>query len=133
MSMCIFCKIISGEIPSYKVYEDDRTMAFLDVQPVNPGHTLVVPKKHYENMEDVPVAELTALILAVKKVGRLLKDKLGVPGYNLGENNDPIAGQIVPHLHFHVMPRRAGDGHELWKQGKYQAGEREEIIKKLKD
>lgn len=131
--MCIFCKIIAGEIPFYKVYEDDRTLAFLDIKPVNPGHTLVVPKKHYENMEAVPAEDLTALILAVKKVGRLLKEKLGVAGYNLGVNNDPLSGQIVPHLHFHVMPRREGDGLQLWPQEDYAPGEAEEIIRRLKN
>ena len=129
--MCIFCEIISGKIPSYKVYEDEATLAFLDIKPVNPGHTLVVPKKHYENMEDVPEEELAALILTVKKVGRLLKEKLGVRGYNIGENNDPLAGQIVPHLHFHIMPRREGDGHQLWAQREYAPGEAAAVIKKL--
>ena len=129
--MCIFCKIVSGEIPSYKVYEDDQTLAFLDIKPTNPGHTLVITKAHYSNLEDVPEAELSSLILAVKKVGKLLKDKLGIVAYNLSENNDPLAGQIIPHLHFHVIPRRAGDGHQLWKQSEYGAGEAEEIIRKL--
>lgn len=129
--MCIFCKIINGELPSYKVYEDENNLAFLDIAPVNPGHTLVVPKKHYENIEKIPAADLQPLILAVKKVGRLLKEKLGAPGYNISVNNDPIAGRIVPHLHFHIMPRRPGDGYELWKQGEYNEGEAEEIINKL--
>lgn len=129
--MCVFCKIINGELPSYKVYEDENNLAFLDIAPVNPGHVLLVSKKHYENMEEIPADDLCSLILAVKAVGRLLKEKLGVPGYNLSINNDPIAGQAVPHLHFHLMPRRVGDGHELWKHGSYAPGEAEEIIRKL--
>ena len=132
MDSCIFCKIVAGELPSHKVYEDAETLAFLDIRPVNPGHTLVIPKEHYQNMEDVPEAVLAAVMSSVKKVGRLLKDKLGVPGYNIGENNDPIAGQLVPHLHFHVMPRREGDGYQLWPQRSQEAGEMASIIAKLK-
>jgi len=86
--MCIFCKIIAGEIPSYKVYEDDKIFAFLDIKPVNPGHILVVPKKHYQNMEEVSDNDLQALILVVKKLGAALKNKLGVVAYNIQENND---------------------------------------------
>jgi len=129
--MCIFCQIISGELPSYKIYEDEKTLAFLDIKPVNPGHTLVVPKKHYENLETIPAEELGSLMVAVKKVGALLKDKFGVIGYNINENNDPLAGQLVPHLHFHIIPRREGDGLKLWPGRDYAAGEAEKIIKKL--
>jgi len=129
--MCIFCKIISGEIPAFKVYEDENILAFLDIQPVNPGHTLVVPKKHYQNLEEIPEMELSVLILAVKKIGARLKEKLGIEGYNASTNNDPAAGQIVPHLHFHIIPRHEGDGHTSWSRRQYQSGEAEEIIKKL--
>jgi len=129
---CIFCKIVAGEVPSHKVYEDGETLAFLDIRPVNPGHTLVIPKAHYKNMEDVPEAALTAVMATVKKVGALLKAKLGVLGYNIGENNDPIAGQLVPHLHFHVMPRREGDGYQLWPQRSQEASEADAVIAKLK-
>ena len=131
MNNCVFCKIISGEIPGYKVYEDDSTLAFLDIAPVSHGHTLVVTKKHYANMEEVPAEELSDLIKAVKKVGRALKDGLEIQGYNIQVNNGPAAGQIVPHLHFHVTPRIEGDGLQLWPQGKYKDGEAEEIIKKI--
>ncbi|MFA6995479.1 MAG: HIT family protein [Patescibacteria group bacterium] len=129
--MCIFCKIIAGEIPAYKVYEDDSVLAFLDIQPVNPGHVLVVSKKHYKNLEEIPEDDLKILIVAVKTIGRLLKDKLGIDGYNASTNNDPAAGQIIPHIHFHVIPRHAGDGHESWSRGEYAPGEPEEIVKKL--
>jgi histidine triad (HIT) family protein len=133
MDNCIFCKIVAGEMPSHQVYEDDKVLAFLDIRPVNPGHTLVIPKSHYQNMEDIPEAELAAVMAAVKKVGKLLKDKLGTLGYNIGENNGPVAGQLVPHLHFHVMPRRPDDGFALWPQREYGPGEAEAIIKRLQD
>lgn len=129
--MCIFCKIINGEIPCHKVYEDDIVFAFLDIKPLNPGHTLVVPKKHYENLEEISEEELTALILAIKKIGRMIKEKLGVAGYNVSENNGQVAGQEVPHLHFHIIPRHEGDGLGPWPRKEYQDGEAEEIIKKL--
>lgn len=130
--MCLFCKIIAGEIPSYKVYEDGDVLAFLDIAPVNYGHTLVVPKKHFTNFEDTPEEELAKLITVVKRVGKALKDGLGVMGYNVGVNNDPISGQIIPHIHFHVMPRNEGDGHQLWRGGKYGDGEAEETLDKIK-
>lgn len=129
--MCIFCQIAAGEIPCYKVYEDDQALAFLDIKPMSPGHTLVIPKKHYANLEEITDSDLAALMSAVKKVGRLLKEKLGVEGYNLSENNDPVAGQEIPHLHFHLQPRRRDDGLALWPQKEYAPGEAEEILRKL--
>jgi histidine triad (HIT) family protein len=129
--MCIFCKIINKEIPCYKVYEDEKTLAFLDIKPVNPGHTIVIPKEHYQNIEDISAEDFIAVMMTVKKIGKLLKDKLGVIGYNVHENNDLVAGQEVPHLHFHIIPRTAEDGLEHWPGGKYKDGEAEEIIKKL--
>lgn len=129
---CIFCKIIAGEIPSYKVYEDENILAFLDINPVNPGHTLVVPKKHVFNIEETGEEILCQIIKTVKKVGWSLKKNLTAPGYNVQVNNESAAGQIVPHLHFHVVPRLENDGLKLWPQKKYQAGEAEEILKKIK-
>lgn len=129
---CIFCKIIAGEIPSYKVYEDEFTLAFLDINPVNSGHTLVVSKQHVINIEEASAEILCQAIATVKKVGLSLKNNLGVAGYHVGMNNDPVAGQVVPHLHFHVTPRQAGDGLKLWPQKKYATGEAEEVLKKIK-
>jgi len=129
---CIFCKIIAGEIPSYKVYEDEFTLAFLDINPVNPGHTLVIPKKHFANIDEADEETLSLVIKTVKKVGESLKKNLAAPGYNVQENNDPAAGQIVPHLHFHVVPRTLDDGLGLWPQKKYKENEAEEILNKIK-
>ncbi|MBU1901912.1 HIT family protein [Patescibacteria group bacterium] len=130
---CIFCKIVAGEIPSYKVYEDEDTLAFLDIMPVNPGHSLVVPKNHYANFEDIPEEELCKIMKTVKKVGKALKDGLGVSGYNVMENNDPVAGQIIPHIHFHVVPRHEDDNFKLWPQRKYEEGKAEEALEKIKN
>jgi len=129
---CIFCNIIKGHVPSHKVYEDDNSFAFLDIAPVSKGHVLVIPKKHYVNLEDIPEEELALLIKAVKNTGKILKEKINVKGYNVQENNDPVAGQIVPHIHFHIIPRSDDDGLKLWPQEGYDEGEAEEIIKQLK-
>lgn len=129
---CLFCKIVSGEIPIYKVYEDENILAFLDIAPVNYGHTLVIPKNHFSNFEDISDEELRRLIIGVKKVGKAIKDGLGAAGYNIQVNNDPIAGQIINHIHFHVIPRKEGDGLKLWPQSKYEELEAEETLKKLK-
>lgn len=129
--MCIFCKIVAGELPSYKIYEDDKTLAFLDIKPVSFGHTLVITKKHYANLEEINEEDLTALALAIKKVGALIKEKLEVPGYNVNENNDPVAGQDIPHIHFHIIPRREADQLHFWPKIEYARGDLEAITKKL--
>ncbi len=133
MSDCIFCKIIAGDIPSYKVYEDNNVLAFLDIAPINYGHTLVIPKKHYANLEEIPEDLLCKVTKAVKKVGKAIKEGLGVNGYNVGENNNPVAGQIVPHIHFHIIPRKENDGLTMWPQKKYADDEAEEVLEKIKN
>jgi len=130
--MCLFCKIVSNEIPSYKVYEDDFVLAFLDIAPVNYGHVLVIPKKHYANMEEITEDDLCRVMRVVKKIGESIKNNFGVPAYNIQENNDPISGQVVPHLHFHIIPRNEGDGLGLWPGGQYGDGEMEEVQNKIK-
>jgi histidine triad (HIT) family protein len=130
---CIFCKIIKGGIPSYKIYEDENTLAFLDISPVNPGHALVVSKKHISNVEEADEEILCQMIRTAKKVGKALKDGLEAKGYNVMENNDPVAGQLIPHIHFHIIPRRKDDGLKLWAQKKYAEGEAEKILKKIKN
>ena len=129
---CIFCKIINGELPSLKVYEDEIVLAFLDINPVNPGHTLVVPKKHSANFEEADEETLSQMIKIAKKIGASLKKNLGAAGYNLQVNNDPAAGQIVPHLHFHLVPRLENDQLKLWPQRRYKDGEADEVLRKIK-
>ncbi len=107
---CIFCKIIKGEIPCKKVYEDENILAFLDAQPHTKGHTLVIPKKHAEVIFDLTNEESKNLILAVKKVMMELKSKIHCDGFNVGWNHNSAGGQVVPHLHVHIMPRYNGDG-----------------------
>lgn len=109
MDDCIFCKIIKGEIPSRKVYEDASTFAFLDINPANPGHTLVVSKKHYAELVDITDTDLKDVIINIKKIAKNLKDNMGAQGLNLLQNNGKMAGQIVHHIHFHVIPRFPND------------------------
>lgn len=130
---CLFCKIASGENPSYKVYEDDFVLAFLDIFPVSPGHVLVIPKKHFPNYEAIDEEYLIRVYSVVKKIGAVLKSALHVPGYNTMVNNDPVAGQIIPHFHVHIIPREVGDGLKLWSQGEYKDGEAELILNKIKN
>ncbi|MBU1854521.1 MAG: HIT family protein, partial [Nanoarchaeota archaeon] len=102
---CLFCKIVKGEISSAKVYEDDEFFAFLDIKPVNKGHTLVVPKHHCRNLLDFPKAEETDLMEFLKKVANAVVKAVGADGFNLGMNNEAAAGQVIFHAHFHIIPR----------------------------
>ena len=114
MEDCIFCKIVKGEIPSYKVYEDDDWFAFLDISPINLGHTLLVPKKHFRNLFDLPNNLLIKLGPVVQKLAMAIKDGVKADGLNLGMNNEPAAGQLVFHAHVHLMPRFTNDGFVNW-------------------
>ena len=102
---CIFCKITKGEIPSFKVFEDDFSLAFLDIAPFVKGHTIVIPKNHHMNLLEFPDKEMKNYFSAVKHVALKLKRNLNADGINLMQNNFKAAGQVVAHLHFHVMPR----------------------------
>lgn len=106
---CLFCKIISGEISIYKVYEDENVLAFLDIEPLTKGHTVVVPKQHVENLLDLDDKGVANLFSAVKKIAQNLEDKLGIDGMNIGINMGKVAGQAMNHLHVHILPRYAGD------------------------
>jgi len=132
MSDCIFCKIIAGEIPANKVYKDDKVLAFLDITPVNPGHTLIIPKEHYDNFLALPDDLLCHLAQTVKKIAPAVLAATGASSFNLGLNNGKDAGQLVNHFHWHLMPRFAGDGRELWHGGKYEPGEAEKIADKIR-
>ena len=106
---CIFCAIAAGEIPSFKIYEDDAFLAYLDINPFSRGHTLVIPKAHYEGLLDAPDETLAALVSRVRKVAAHIKDRLGCDGFNILQNNGEAAGQTVRHIHFHIVPRWNGD------------------------
>lgn len=105
---CIFCKIIAGQMPAYTIYEDEHTLAFLDIAPFEKGHTLVVSKHHAAYFTDLPAASLDAMGQAVQRVAARLLEKLPCDGFNLLQNNGACASQVVPHVHIHVVPRWAG-------------------------
>jgi len=130
--MCVFCDILAGKIACSMVHENENVCAFLDISPVNYGHTLVVPRKHYENMHEIPEEVLMDVIKVVKKVAQSLKDNLDIQGFNIFQNNGIVAGQVVPHLHFHVIPRNDKDGLKHWTGGRYGDGDELEILNKIK-
>lgn len=107
--MCVFCKIISGEFSSYKVYEDENVLAILDLSQTTYGHTLVMPKKHYADILAIPSDELEYLVTKTRDIARTLVDKLNAQGFNLLINTGAIAGQTVEHLHIHIIPRYSDD------------------------
>jgi len=110
---CIFCAIAAGEIPSFKIYEDETVLAYLDINPFSEGHTLVIPKAHTTGLLDTSDETLAAVLARVKKVAAHLKDALPCDGFNILQNNGPAAGQTVPHLHFHIVPRRGDAAGEI--------------------
>jgi len=133
MENCIFCKIIKGESPCYKIYENEKVIVFLDINPWTRGHCLAVPKKHFQDIFDVDEETLKALILVVKKISSLAKEKLGALGVNIIQNNGKIAGQIVPHIHFQIIPRYENDGLEMSYTSNYKGDDLEEVAKRLTD
>lgn len=120
---CIFCKIIQGQIPCAKVYDQGGIFAFLDIAPVNKGHALVVPKTHHGTLFDLPPDIGRELLSALKLVGQAVMQATGAAGLNVGMNNFEVAGQLVHHAHFHLIPRHEGDGLRLWTQHAYESGE----------
>ncbi len=102
---CVFCAIAAGEIPSFKIYEDELVLAYLDINPFTEGHALVIPKEHSSGLLDTSDETLSALIARVKKVADHLKKTLPCDGFNILQNNGEAAGQTVMHIHFHIVPR----------------------------
>lgn len=132
MTDCIFCKIIRGELPSYKVYEDEKTIAFLDIKPVNQGHTLVAPKNHSQNIFDISAEDWAAVAETARKIAIAVEKGVGADGVNIAMNNREHAGQVVPHPHVHIIPRFKGDGIKLMPQRNYNEGEAQTTAEKIK-
>ena len=107
---CLFCKITSKKIPALIVYENDSVLAFLDIEPKALGHTLIIPKHHSSNIVDLPESSVAPLFSAVKAVANLLISRLGAEGLTIGINQGRASGQVVDHLHVHLLPRFDGDG-----------------------
>lgn len=134
MKDCLFCKIVNGEIPCTKIYEDSKTLAFLDISPATNkgGHTLVITKKHYETIADLKDSDLIALTKTVKRIADALL--IYGRGLNIIQNNNKEAGQLVPHVHFHLIPRFENDGLiiEKWHTHKPTNEELEKTASKIK-
>ncbi len=125
---CIFCKMSAGEIPVTKVYEDEVVLAFLDIGPLSDGHTLLIPKQHYENLHDCPAELLGSVCSRLGKIAKAVAIGMNSEGYNLLCNNGRAAGQLVAHLHFHIIPRNTGDAvFNRWPAYKYEIGRIEAI------
>ncbi len=128
MSDCIFCKIIAGEIPSAELIRTDKVVSFLDINPVNPGHALVVPTRHVASLLDLKQDELHQAVFVAKRVAGAIREATGSPAFNILQNDGEAAGQVVGHVHFHVVPRSPDDGFELgWRQLAYAEGELESM------
>ena len=131
MSDCIFCKIIKGEIPSFKVFENDKVFCFLDINPLTKGHILVIPKNHYKDIFDIPEDDLKGIISIAKRLAGIVKEKLGAEGVNLVNASGETAEQSVFHFHLHIVPRYKDDNLKMnkWWQSKSYKADFEELKK----
>lgn len=132
MEKTVFMKIVDREIPADIVYEDDETLAFLDIAPNVPGHTLVIPKKPFVNIFDVDDETLEAVMRTVRKVAPAVRDAVGAKGVHINSNHGETAGQVVPHLHFHIIPRHDRSEFEFWPHSSYAEGEEAVIAEKIR-
>lgn len=133
MDDCIFCKMAAGEIPLAKVYEDEAVLAFLDIGPISDGHTLVIPKQHCARVHECDPEILGQLAARLGKVAGAVMTAMGCDGYNVLSNNGSAAGQVVDHLHFHIIPRNTGDGvFNRWPAHTYADGQIDELAEKIR-
>jgi len=134
MADCIFCRIVAGDMPCARVHEDEQCMAFMDINPLQSGHILVIPRKHYELLTDMPGDDASALAAVLPRLARAVVAATGAEGFNILQANGSCAGQVVAHVHFHIIPRRGGDGLGFrWNAGEYQEGEMEECRQAIQD
>jgi histidine triad (HIT) family protein len=131
---CIFCKMIAGEIPVTKIYENQSVLAFLDIGPLSDGHTLLIPKQHFAKLHECPIDVLAEVAKYLGKVSKAVILAMDNDGYNVLCNNGSAAGQVVSHLHFHIICRKEGDGvFNRWPTYKYPAGMIEKLAAKIKE
>lgn len=132
MNNCLFCKIIAREIPAEIVYEDDHSLAFLDIKPINKGHTLVIPKTHFENVFDIDEKTMESLYTSVRDVAQAVKSATDADGLNINNNNGEAAGQEIFHYHVHLIPRFENDRLKHWPGKEYEKGEAEKIAEDVR-
>ena len=131
---CIFCRMAAGQIPVTKIYEDQVVLAFLDIGPISDGHTLVIPKQHFEKLHDCPAELLSQVGSRLGKIAKAVAAGMDSQGYNVLCNNGKAAGQLVEHLHFHIIPRNTGDGvFDRWPAYEYEQGKIEIIAAKIRE
>ncbi len=131
MDDCIFCKIVKGDIPAYKVYEDERVYVFLDINPLSKGHTLVLPKEHYVNILDVPTDLYGYMNEVVKKVAQKIQDEYEPEGILINQNNGRKAGQEIDHIHIHVKP--IYDDTKVFREGNHRKQLSEDEMKEIQE
>ncbi|MSR71561.1 MAG: HIT family protein [Candidatus Taylorbacteria bacterium] len=130
---CIFCKIVAGQVEAPKIYENDSTFVFLSNSPNNLGHSLVIPKKHFENIYEIDENTLAEVAKTFGKVANAIKKSLNAKGVNIIQNNERAGGQGVFHIHFHVIPRYQDDDFDHWKQfTQYKKGEENEYVERIR-
>ncbi len=130
---CLFCKMVAGQIPITKIYEDEFVLAFLDIGPISDGHTLVIPKQHFEKLHDCPPELLGRVGSQLGKIAGAVTAAMNSDGYNVLCNNGRAAGQLIEHLHFHIIPRNTGDGvFDRWPAYKYEQGKIELIAEEIR-
>jgi histidine triad (HIT) family protein len=134
MDGCVFCKMVAGEIPVAKVYEDDAVFAFLDIGPISDGHTLVIPKQHCTRIHECEPDVLVDVASRLGRIAEAVMTAVDADGYNVLSNNGSAAGQVVDHLHFHVIPRKTGDGvFTEWPSYRYKPGRIEKLAAKIRE
>ncbi len=133
MEDTIFSKIIRREIPADIVYEDEYTLAFMDISPTNPGHTLVIPKKQFRNIFDIDEETLDHVMHTVRKIAPAVRNAVGAQGMNINTNNEAAGGQVVFHYHVHLIPRFSDDGLVFWPHKTYAPGEMQSIAEKIRE
>ena len=130
---CVFCKIVSGEIPSYTVYEDEQFKAILDISPSEKGHVIILPKNHAANIVDLPVVDASQIFVVAKKIATALLEAYFLDGVNILQNNGEAAGQTVYHLHVHVIPRYKEDTVTIkWAQKHLEKEDFEQVAEQIK-
>ena len=129
---CIFCKIVASSIPSAKILEDGASFAFLDIGPLAEGHVLLIPREHYQTLDQMPADAAAAMLRNLPALVRAVQAATGCEGVNVLQNNGRVAHQVVPHVHFHIIPRKTGDAfHFNWPAGAYAAGKVESLAQAI--
>lgn len=130
---CIFCKIVAGQIPALKVLQDEEALAFLDIGPLAEGHVLLIPKRHFATLDQMPADVAGAMLRHLPALAAAVQAAVGCQGLNVLQNNGRVAHQVVDHVHFHLIPRNEADAfHFNWPAGKYPQGRAEQLAESIR-